>query len=39
MSGDIIAIVMGVLAAVAGIWGWWCERHGGGDETDARDGQ
>ncbi len=27
MSGDIIVIVMGVLAVAAGIWGWWYERH------------
>ncbi len=39
MSGDIVVIVMGVLAAVAGIWGWWYERHNGVDETDVHDGQ
>lgn len=38
MSGDIIVIVMGVLAVVAGIWGWWYERHSG-EETDTRDRQ
>lgn len=39
MSGDIIVIVMGVLAVAAGIWGWWYERHSGDEETNARDGQ
>ncbi len=37
MSGDIIVIVMGVLAVVAGIWGWWYERHSGVDETSSED--
>ena len=36
MSGDIIVIVMGVLAVSAGIWGWWYERHCGND-TNAED--
>ena len=31
MLGDIIVIVMGVLAVAAGIWGWWYERHGDED--------
>ena len=39
MSGDMIVIVMGVLAVAAGIWGWWYERHAGAEETDAHDGQ
>lgn len=34
MSGDIIVIVMGVLAVAAGIWGWWYERHSA-DDTSA----
>ncbi len=38
MSGDIIVIVMGVLALVAGVWGWWYERHNI-DETDMHDEQ
>lgn len=37
MSGDIIVIVMGVLAVVAGIWGWWYERHNSDDETSAEE--
>lgn len=37
MSGDIIVIVMGALAVVAGIWGWWYEKHSGVDETSSED--
>ena len=39
MSGDIIAIVMGVLAVAAGIWGWWYERHCSSEETNVHDEQ
>ena len=39
MSGDIVVIVMGGLAVVAGIWGWWYEKHNSSDETDVSDGQ
>lgn len=38
MSGDMIVIVMGVLAVAAGIWGWWYETHGS-EETSAEDKQ
>ena len=31
MSGDIIVIVIGVCAVIAGIWGWWYERHSSDD--------
>lgn len=39
MSGDIIVIIMGVLAVAAGIWGWWYERHGDNEETSAKEKQ
>ena len=37
MSGDIIVIVMGVLAVAAGIWGWWYERSGREEEATSEE--